>query len=71
MSVTMKVEKKIGKIGNKIQLNLISWNGAPAKYDLRSWWTNKNGEERCNNGVTLTSDEAKELLELLKSLKLK
>ncbi|MDU6631117.1 MAG: YdbC family protein [Lachnoanaerobaculum sp.] len=44
------------------ELNLISWNGAEAKYDLRDWSPN---HEKMGKGITLTADEVKELYKLL------
>lgn len=38
-----------------LELNYISFNGAPAKYDLRKW--DKKGE-RMLKGVTLSAEEA-------------
>lgn len=44
------------------ELNLISWNGAQAKYDLRDWSPN---HEKMGKGITLTADEVQELYKLL------
>ena len=44
------------------ELNLISWNGANPKYDIRDWAPD---HEKMGKGVTLTEDEAKALYELL------
>lgn len=44
------------------ELNLISWNGAEAKYDLRDWSSN---HEKMGKGITLTADEVQELYKLL------
>ena len=44
------------------ELNLISWNGAAAKYDLRDWAPD---HEKMGKGVTLTESEALKLKELL------
>ena len=63
--ITMEVKKKFGKIGKKMQLNLISWNGAPAKYDVRNWYEDKEGNLKYAKGITLTEDEAKDLRDLL------
>lgn len=41
------------------EINLVSWNGAKPKYDIRSW---SPGREKCGKGITLTEDEAKKLL---------
>lgn len=46
------------------QLNLMSWNGAPAKLDLRSW--RKEGEKLMpGKGMTLTDAEAQALYKAL------
>ena len=44
------------------ELNLVSWNGAAAKYDIREWAPD---HERMGKGMTLNEDEAQALLELL------
>ena len=40
------------------ELNKVSYNGAPAKYDLRSW-RRENGTEKLLKGLTLTDEEVK------------
>lgn len=44
------------------ELNLISWNGAAAKFDIRDWAPE---HEKMGKGVTLSRDEAEALYELL------
>ena len=44
------------------ELNLISWNGAAAKFDIREW---DPDHEKMGKGVTLTHDEAEALYLLL------
>ena len=39
------------------ELNKVSYNGSPAKYDLRSW-KRENGEEKLLKGLTLNDEEA-------------
>lgn len=63
--ITMNIEKAIGTVGDKMELNLISWNGAAAKYDLRNWYTDRNGNRKFSKGITLTKEEAKDLRDLL------
>ena len=46
------------------EINLVSWNGAEPKYDIRSFSPNR---EKCGKGITLTK---KEVMELLKALKM-
>lgn len=65
-----EIIRKIGKIseGNKgwsKELNLVSWNERAPKYDLRDW---NHEENKMGKGVTLSKDEVKELLEVLKSI---
>ena len=50
---------KIGKIGNwNLELNRVSWNGKPAKIDIRSW---TEDHVKCSKGITLTEEEARAL----------
>ena len=49
--------------GWRKELNLVSWNGAAAKYDIRDWAPD---HEKMGKGVTLTKEEAEKLKELLK-----
>mgnify|MGYP004666446863 FL=1 len=44
------------------ELNLISWNGAEPKYDLRDWAPN---HEKMGKGVTLNEEEVKTLYKML------
>lgn len=46
------------------EINLVSWNGAEPKYDIRSWSPNR---EKCGKGITLTETEAKNLLAALEN----
>lgn len=48
--------------GWRKELNVISWNGARAKYDLRDWAPE---HEKMGKGITLTTEEAKMLVKLL------
>ena len=51
--------------GWKKELNLISWNDATPKYDIRDWSPN---HEKMGKGVTLSADEAKALYDVLKGI---
>ena len=46
------------------EINLISWNNAEPKYDIRSFSPDK---EKCGKGITLTETEAKQLLKALQA----
>ncbi|OOM68945.1 PC4/YdbC family ssDNA-binding protein [Clostridium sp. BL-8] len=68
--IKFEIEKELGKISESSkgwtkELNLISWNGKEAKYDLRDW---APGHEKMGKGITLSNDELKALKELLNSM---
>ena len=51
--------------GWKKELNLVKWNDFAPKYDLRDW---APGHEKMGKGITLNSDELKQLKELLNKM---
>lgn len=63
---TYEVKANIGTLGegSKYQLRVVAWNGKEAKLDIRQWYE-KDGEEKCGKGISLTNDEAKALVDLL------
>ena len=70
--IKFEIKETVGVIaesakGWKKELNLISWNGNEAKYDLREWAPE---HEKMGKGVTLTNDELKALKELLNSIEI-
>lgn len=44
--------------GWRKELNLVSWNGNPPKFDLRAW---SPDHEKMGKGITLSNDEMKKL----------
>ena len=44
------------------ELNLVSWNDRPAKYDLREW---DQEHQKMTKGITLTLEEIEELKAIL------
>ena len=65
--IKYEIIEKIGVISENAkgwtkELNLISWNGANPKYDIRDWAPE---HEKMGKGVTLTEEEAEKLKELL------
>lgn len=44
------------------ELNMVSYNGATPKYDIRDWAPE---HENMSKGITLTDEEAENLLKLL------
>ena len=51
--------------GWRKELNLISWNGAAPKYDIRDW---SPEHEKMGKGVTLTNEEVIQLKDILNKL---
>ena len=49
------------------ELNLVSWNDRPAKYDLREWAPDHS---RMGKGVTLSAEEVSTLKDILHELAL-
>ena len=49
------------------ELNLISWNDRAPKYDLRDWAPE---HERIGKGTTLSTEELKELRDILNKMEL-
>ncbi|HAO6441941.1 TPA: hypothetical protein IQC91_001679 [Listeria monocytogenes] len=48
--------------GWRKELNKVSWNGCPPKYDIRDW---SEDHEKMGKGITLTDEEAEVLKKLL------
>ena len=62
-SIDMKITEEIAVLsvsgsGYTKEINLVSWNGAEPKYDMRRW---SPGREKCGKGIALTQAEAKNL----------
>ena len=51
--------------GWRKEVNLISWNGGEAKYDVRDWAPD---HEKMGKGITLTKEEATKLVEALSKI---
>lgn len=64
--VKCEVKKNFGKLGenSKKEARIVSWNDRDPRIDIREWYM-KDGEERCGKGVSLTNDEAKELVKII------
>jgi len=66
--IKYEIVEKLGVIsesgkGWTKELNLVSWNGAAPKYDIRDWAPN---HEKMGKGITLNSDEVNVLINLLR-----
>lgn len=53
------------KSGWTKEINLVSYNGAPPKYDIRTWDPN---HEKMGKGITFTKEELTQLESVLKEL---
>ncbi|WP_206853202.1 YdbC family protein [Candidatus Enterococcus mangumiae] len=51
--------------GWRKELNLVSWNGRPPKFDLRDWAPD---HEKMGKGLTLTNEEFEELQKAIKNM---
>ena len=65
--ITSKVTKPIAVLsgndrGYTKEINLVSWNSAPAKLDIREWHPE---HERCGKGITLSESEGRKLMDAL------
>ncbi|NAS19604.1 hypothetical protein GND98_017530 [Clostridium butyricum] len=70
--IKFEIKEEIGVIAESSkgwtkELNLISWNGKEAKYDLRDWAPE---HAKMGKGVTLSKDELIKLKELLNGIEL-
>lgn len=66
--VTYEIIEEIGIIstsdtGWTREINLVRWNGGVAKYDIRDW---DPYHERMSKGITLTEDEMRRMLNLMR-----
>lgn len=69
-----EIRKNLGVIAEEksyrtLELNLVSFNDAEPKYDLRRW-VNKDGERTMGKGCTMTGEQIRALRDLLNSLPL-
>lgn len=65
--IRCEVLEEIGVIGQKKdgwtrEVNIVSWNNAPAKVDVRDWDPDHN---RMSKGITLLEEEAENLVKVL------
>lgn len=68
--IKFEIKEEVGIVSESAkgwtkELNLISWNGKEAKYDLRDWGQE---HEKMGKGITLSEDELKKLKDILNNL---
>ncbi len=67
MDIKFEIQENLGEISVSSrawtkELNLVSWNGAKAKLDIREW---SPDHEKMGKGITLTKEEGEVLYDLL------
>jgi len=67
-----EIKEEIGvlsesKSGWRKEVNLVSWNGANPKLDIRDWAPN---HEKMGKGITLSTEETRKLMDLLQKMPL-
>lgn len=71
--ITWDIQKHLGAITSTIrgrkegdtwqkEVNIVAWNGGLPKIDIRDW---DESHEKMSKGITLSEDEAKEVMEIL------
>ncbi len=65
--VKFEIKEELGTLSESAkgwtkEVNLISWNSAEPKYDIRDWAPN---HEKMGKGITLTAEEAEALYKIL------
>ena len=65
--IKFEIKKELGVLsensrGWRKELNLVSWNDATPKYDIREW---SPDHEKMGKGVTLTEEEFETLREIM------
>lgn len=70
--IKFEIEENFGIISNSSngwskELNLVSWNDRPAKFDIRDWDEN---HQKMGKGITLSIDEVRELKKILNDIDL-
>lgn len=65
-NIKNEIVKEIGVLNEngdwKTEINLVRWNDAPAKIDIRSWSAD---HKKCGKGITITNEEGQALVGLL------
>lgn len=70
--IKFEIQKELGTIAESAkgwtkELNLISWNGKEAKYDIRDW---DSEHKKMGKGITLSIEDLKKLKDIFNSMDL-
>ena len=67
----IKTVKKIGVIRENdkstVELRITDVNGTE-RYDIRGWYEDKDGAEKCGKGIRLTEEELNKLVEIIENM---
>ncbi len=68
--IKFEIKKELGTISSSAkgwnkEVNLVSWNSAAPKYDIRDW---SPEHEKMGKGITLTEEEARQLFTILSEI---
>ena len=63
IAVLSKNEKGYSK-----ELNMVSYNDADAKFDIRTWYEDEDGNKKLQKGITLNDEECENLYNALKNI---
>ena len=68
--IKFEIKKELGTISSSAkgwnkEVNLVSWNGAAPKYDIRDW---SPEHEKMGKGITLIEEEARQLFTILSEI---
>lgn len=70
--MSFEVLEECGVIGargkGELKLRYMAWNGQEPKYYVNPWYTDKNGEEKCYQGISFTGEELESLYRILKQM---
>nr|WP_307507149.1 PC4/YdbC family ssDNA-binding protein [Paeniclostridium ghonii] len=70
--IKFEIQENLGVISESAngwtkELNLVSWNDRPVKFDIRDWDEN---HQKMGKGLTLSIDELRELKKVLNEINL-
>lgn len=52
----------------ELRLRFMSWNDREPRYDIRPWYKDEDGKEKCAKGVSLSGEELIELGKIIQKL---
>lgn len=70
--IKFEILEKMGELSTSAkgwtkEVNIVSWNDRPGKYDIREW---DESHQKMGKGLTLSKEEVKQLKDILNSIEL-